>query len=279
MAYKSILTVITDTDLGKSALDAAIALAAREDAHLDILCLGIDRTQTGYYYAGTNAMLMQETLQKAREDAEAIDTAVQARMGSEAIRWASEGAVAQIAGLAHIVARRARFSDLVILPRPYGPDCAVEDEAVVETALFDAHTPVLILPAGMDDAPAGKRIVVAWNQGAEALVAIRAALPLLKAAEMVNIAVIDPPQHGPDRSDPGGLVSQMLGRHGVRTEISVLAKTMPRVADVLARHVADVEADMVVMGAYGHSRFREAVLGGATRDMLEHATVPLLMSH
>ncbi len=68
------------------------------------------------------------------------------------------------------------------------------------------------------------------------MAAIKQALPLMQAAEMVNIAVIDPPRHGPDRSDPGGALSQMLSRHGVKSEISVLAKTMPRVCDVLQRH-------------------------------------------
>jgi nucleotide-binding universal stress UspA family protein len=75
------------------------------------------------------------------------------------------------------------------------------------------------------------------------------------------------------------LLSQFLARHGVKAEIDVLSKTMPRVSDVLMRHVSDVNADMIVMGAYGHSRFREAILGGATRSMLEKATVPVLMAH
>jgi len=91
--------------------------------------------------------------------------------------------------------------------------------------------------------------------------------------------VIDPPMHGPNRSDPGGLVAQYLSRHGVKTEIDVLSRSMPRVSDVLLRHVTDMDADMVVMGAYGHSRFREAIFGGATRYMLEQATVPVFMAH
>ena len=123
------------------------------------------------------------------------------------------------------------------------------------------------------------RVIVAWNGSSEALSAVRAALPALIAAESVNIVVIDPPQHGPDRSDPGGALAQMLVRHGVNTEISILAKTMPRVSDLLLRHARDMDADMLVMGAYGHSRFREAILGGATRNMLENAKIPVLMAH
>ncbi len=120
---------------------------------------------------------------------------------------------------------------------------------------------------------------MAWNESVEALAAIRAAMPLLEAAELVNIAIIDPPSHAPDRSDPGGALAEMLARHGITADVSVIARTMPRISDVLARHAADQEADMLVMGAYGHSRLREAILGGATRNMLEQADRPVLMAH
>jgi nucleotide-binding universal stress UspA family protein len=178
-----------------------------------------------------------------------------------------------------LIAGRARFADLVVLPRPYGAARGLEDEAVIEAALFDAHAPVLVVPDAGAFTGFGTRPILAWNQSAEALAAIRASLSALSNAPSVNIAIIAPPQHGPDRSDPGGMLSQMLGRHGVRAEISVLAKTMPRVSDVLMRHVQDINADMIVMGAYSHSRFREALMGGATRDMLENTTVPILMAH
>ncbi len=109
--------------------------------------------------------------------------------------------------------------------------------------------------------------------------AIRAALPLLKKANSVRVTVIDPPRHGHERSDPGGPLSVFLARHGIKVEIDVLGKSLPRVSDVLLRHAADKDADLVVMGAYGHSRFREAILGGATRDMLEEAKLPVFMKH
>ena len=279
MAYKTILTIITDLDIADSALEPAITMAAREEAHLDVLCLGVDRTQTGYYYAGTNAFIQQETLHKAQEDSAKIESAVKDRLGREGIAWSAEAAVAQIAGLSHLVAQRARFSDLVVMPRPYGDGRGIEDEAATEAVLFDGHAPLLVVPKGSDTQNIGQKIVIAWNQSPEAMAAIKQAMPLMQAAEVVNIAVVDPPKHGPDRSDPGGALSQMLSRHGVHTEISVLAKTMPRVADVLERHAQDIEADLMIMGAYGHSRFREAILGGATRNMLEHTPIPVFMAH
>ncbi len=163
---------------------------------------------------------------------------------------------------------------------PYGKGRGPEAEAVVESALFDGQAPVLVLP----DDPAlsqsfGGRVVIAWDQSREALAAVRKAMPFLLNAEIVNIVIVDPSAHGAERSDPGGALCQMLVRHGVRAEVSVLARTLPRISDVIGRHVRDQNADLLVMGAYGHSRFREAILGGATRDMLELAEVPVLMAH
>ncbi|MDF1619073.1 universal stress protein [Pseudothioclava nitratireducens] len=279
MAYKTLLTIVTDMAAAQSQLETAIGLARREDAHLDVMCMGVDRTQTGYYYAGATAFVQQETMDRAQDDARKIEAAVTERLKAEDIRWAAEAVVSQIGAIASAVGLRARFADLVVAGLPYGEGRGPEVEAVVEAALFEGHAPVLIVPDGYTGAVSGKRVVVAWNQSSEAMNAIRKALPELKAANLVDITIIDPPAHGPERSDPGGQLSQMLSRHGIHAEVSVLAKTLPRVSDVLNRHVRDTKADLVVMGAYGHSRFREAILGGATRSMLEKATVPVLMAH
>lgn len=279
MAYKSILTIVTDAEAAVAQLDTAIALARHEDAHLDVLCMGIDRTQTGYYYAGATAFVQQETLDRAQEDARAIEAVVSTRLGAEDIRWAAETLVVQIGAIATVVGLRARFADLAVQGRPYGKGRGQELEAIIEAALFEGAVPVMIVPDDRTGPVAPRRVVVAWNQSNEAMSAIRKALPVLKAADLVDITVIDPPTHGPERSDPGGQLSQWLSRHGVHAEVSVLAKTMPRISDVLNRHVRDTSADLVVMGAYGHSRFREAILGGATRHMLEMAEVPVVMAH
>jgi nucleotide-binding universal stress UspA family protein len=279
MGYKSILTIVTDIKTAAKSLQAAAAIARREKGHVDILCIGVDRTQASYYYAGANAVLLQQTLDRAREDAAALAEQVKEKMKGEEAPWSVETAVAQIAVFPRLVAERAWFADLVVLPHPYGEGRGIEDEAVIEAALFEGQAPVLIIPeAGLSEG-FGKRAVIAWNESAEAMEAVRLALPMLVGADNVDIAIIDPPQHGPDRSDPGGRLSQMLTRHGCRAEISILAKTMPRVSDVIKRHATDQNADLVVMGAYGHSRFREAILGGATRNMLEKCEVPVLMAH
>jgi len=279
MAYKSLLTVLTDPKVSDSAMAQLVALAAAQDAHAEALCLGVDRTQTGYYYAGANAMILQETLERATAESEATLAYAKEKLGNSGVRWSAEDGVAQIADLGRHVAYRARFSDLVVLPLPYGEGHGAEAEPIVEAALFDGHAPVLVVPDGYEPKGQPKTVLVGWNESVEAMTAIRKALPFLIAAEQVRIVVIDPPQHGPERSDPGGMLSQLLARHGVACEIDVLSKTMTRVSDILNRHAEDTGADMIVMGAYGHSRFREAILGGATRNMLEKSKIPVFMAH
>ena len=281
MAYKSLLTVATAPDRIAAAIAAAAAICQQADGHLETLALGVDRTQVGYSYVGAGAVVLQVALERAEADARANEAAVKAALAAQGpgLRSSVETVVTQMGALTELVAARARYADLVVLPKPYSESAGPESEAVIEAAMFEGMAPVLVVPQGGMKSAVPKRIVLAWNQGREAMVAARRALPFLKQAETVTITVIDPPAHGPERSDPGGLLCQMLVRHGVKAEVSVLARTLPRVSDVLHRTCRDIDADLLVMGAYGHSRVREAILGGATRNMLEQAELPVFMAH
>lgn len=282
MGYKSILTVLNSTKGVAAVIAAASRMAHAQDAHLEILVLGVDRTQLGYSYVGAGLVVLQAALDRTETEARETENAVRAALAREApdLRWSLETLITQLGSLSDLVSQKVRFCDLVILPRPYGPAIGPEAEAVVEAALFAGRAPVIVLPDDGEMATAQpRRIVLAWNQSAEAMTAARLAMPLLKAAETVSITVVDPPNRGPERSDPGGLLCQMLVRHGVPAEVSVLARSLPRVSDILTRHAQDIDADLVVMGAYGHSRLREAILGGSTRNMLENARIPVFMAH
>ncbi|MGP9803704.1 universal stress protein [Paracoccus sp. NSM] len=277
MAYKTILTILTDPAQTPQ-LDAAAQLAVREDAHLEVLCLGIDLSQPGYFFPGGTAYMLQDAIDSALADAEALEKAVRARLAPASdLRWSVDSAVAQSGGIPALVGLRARFADLTVLVSPYAENQPAEAEIIAEAALFEGGCPVLVLPHA--EIPANlRRVLVAWNQSAEALAAIRRALPLLRAADRVEVTCIDPRRTSPERSDPGGPLTQMLVRHGVRAEIAVLARTAPTISDELNRRAVEIGADLIVMGAYGHSRFRQAILGGATRNMLEKSAVPVLMA-
>lgn len=277
MAYKTILTVITAEDQ-QTQLDAAIDITRREDGHLEVFCLGVDHSQAGYYYAGASAYVFQETIDNAMAAAEALEKKVRSRLDAEDIRWSIDSAVAQIGGLTTLIGMRARFSDLVVLTRPYGDAAAPDAVAVTEAALFEGSAPVLIVPDTGLPADFGQSIMIAWNQSEESMTAVRRAMPLLAGAQKVEITVIDPSPDGPEGADPGTALAQMLDRHGIRVDVSVLARTQSLISDIIDRHAEEIGADLIVMGAYGHSRFRQAILGGATRNMLGKSRVPILMA-
>lgn len=279
MTFKSIMSVVTDMEADSASLEAARVLAKSCQAHLDVVCLGVDRTQPGFYYAGANALAMQTNLEAARTEAKAAEEGVTKALTGDDLPWATHAMTASSPGLGPVLAYQTRMADVAVLPQPYGENRDQIDEIIVESSLFDAGLPVIIVPKRGAFNPPFKRILLAWNESQESLRAIRAAMPLMADADIVNIAIIDPPVHAADRADPGSALSQLLSRHGVHAEVSVLSKTMPRVSDVLTRHADDIEADLLVMGAYGHSRFRESILGGATRNLLQSAEIPVLMAH
>lgn len=279
MNMKSLLCIVRTAEGDLAYFEHAIKMARAYDAHLDVLCLGVDRVQAGFYYAGATAMIQENSLAQAESEARDLKDFVSKRLEQTDVRWSAEAMVVQWGAIGPAVEHAARYADLVILPRPYGEGMGAEGEAITEAALFLGPTPVLTVPPGWDGDARVQAPMIASNLGPESIMAVRAAMPFLQMAGQVGITIVDPPRHGPERSDPGGTLSVFLARHSVRAEVFILAKTMPRIADVLLQHASSRGNDMVVMGAYGHSRLREAVLGGPTRDMLEDAPVPVLMAH
>lgn len=279
MSWKTITTFVADLATDGPALDAAAALAARSAGHLDAVALGIDSTHPESFYAGAEALALAVpgALAEAERQATELDRALAERLRATDARWTTMPAVAAVVGLTQVVAEAARFSDLVVAGPPYGPGRGQVQVSVVEASLFAAGVPVLVTPGPLP--AAFRRVSLAWNDSPEALRAARAAMPVLAAAEECQIVIVDPPRHAPDRSDPGGRLAQMLARHGVKASVRVLARTEPSVAAILARDLVDTASDLLVMGAYGHSRLRESILGGATRQMLEGTKVPVLMVH
>jgi len=279
MAYKSLISFVTSETGLDSFLDAAIAMAERLDAHLEVCCLAVDSTQTVGFYGGAPAVIYQESFEALQAEATALRETVRAQLDGRSIRWSTEDTVVPLGTIGSYVGLKARFSDLVLLPCPYGEMRGPQDELVIEAALFDGSAAVLVLPQGMTRLPDFRRIVLAWNQSEEALHAARAAMPLMIAADLVNIVVIDPPAHGQERSDPGGLLTTMLARHGVKAEVSVIASGGAGIAQILQRHIRDKAGDLLVMGAYSHSRLRQAILGGTTRSLLADTASPIFMMH
>lgn len=278
MTIKTIFAVWDGTDEGNQAIDVAIDLVRETEGHLDVLCLGMDRLSTGFYYAGAAPDLLFESQKAARETATAREAEAKERLSREEISWAVQPAVAQIGGINDVVCQMGRFADLIVLPRPYGRAAEEENTAIVEAALMQSGTPLMILPP---DCPAvsRKRITLPWNESPEALNAAKSMLGWLVDAEQVYVTMVAPARHDADRSDPGTSLSVFLDRHGANVQVAVLPQTQSRVSDVIMTHADDVASDLIVMGGYSKSRFREALLGGTTREMLTSCTVPVVMAH
>lgn len=279
MAYKTIAVTISDTGIDGPALAMAADMALRENAHLDVVCIGIDPVRYADLPSGGVA-LHDGGQNEARAQAAALADWVRAGLPQELETVGLQTEIVTQIGLDMNVARLIRYSDLVVASKPYGAGRSATTVAVLDAAIFGTGAPVLIAPERAETtSSAFSRVIVAWNESDEAFSAMRKALPLLRAAEQVDVVLVDPPAHSIERSDPGGAVSLFLARHGVATQVSVLARTLPHVADNLLRFAHENGADAIVMGAYGHSRFREALLGGPTRDMLERLDLPVIMAH
>ncbi len=280
MSIRTICAVVTASDQTNDLLSAAIAAARTFDAHLSVIAIGIGFEFAGGLSAGIYAVPPTDLgIETARETADTIADLVRKRMASEDIRHDVETRIALQGGLTETLGHCAMFADLVIVARPQASETHPYSSDIVEAALFGSETPVLVVPSGMTAVRFDGKALIGWDDSLPALHATRAALPILKMAASVQIAMVEPPQDADDRSDPGGALAQFLNRHGAKCEIFVMTKTAATIAETLQNRATEAGCEVMIMGAYGHGRLRQAVFGGVTRHMLEHATLPILMAH
>ncbi len=279
MSFKSITMFVHDPSAALTTLDYAILAARSWGAHLHIVAAGVDSTDPGFYYAGAQSIAIQQNLDFAQTQAREIEKVIRTRLHAEDINWDVETVTLMSGGLLSFISDHMRFFDVAILPLPYDDGQSQLDVAAFEACLFGADIPVIVVPKGNTQQPPTSRVLIAWDDGPEALAATRAVLPIIDSVDLTNICVVNPSDAGKDRSDPGGRLALLLSRAGATVEITVSAKLRSNVADQLIQHAKETGAEMIVMGAYGHSRFREAVIGGVTRTILRQAPVPVLLAN
>lgn len=171
------------------------------------------------------------------------------------------------------LAGEVRLSDLFVGTRPYGDP--LKQQRIEEAVLFESGRPCLFVPPAHATPARFGTILVAWKNTREAAVALAAALPLLRQADTVQVAVIEEGGASEQRREaPDGDIGRYLSRHGINAEIRLIAGWTD-VTGAILNEAEKCAADLIVLGAYGHSRFREWVLGGVTRDILSRAPVPV----
>jgi nucleotide-binding universal stress UspA family protein len=277
MDYK---TILVHLDAGKTVpqrLDLALALARRHDAHL--VCLYALSAAPATSHAVEAGEIFRQAQQKAQAEMlanvrRAYDDCVR-RAGHGKVEWRASGEDALAA-----VSLHARYADLVVIGQKNEDWPSGVGKEFEERLLLACGRPVLVVPYAHEGRALGDTVVVAWNAGREAARAVSDALPFLARAKQVHVIVFNPRQAGAAHGEvPGGDIALYLARHGVKVSVSTQEASDIDVGNLLLSRAFDHSADLIVMGAYGHSRLQELVMGGVTRTLLRSMTVPVLMSH
>ncbi len=259
------------------AAEYAISLAGAFGAHLGGVAFAYEPVIPPSIMGDVSASLIDGQRAEAIRNAEAA----LARF-NEAARRAGLSADARklgagLAAAAGLFGRIARRFDIAVVGQANSGQFAPE-ELIVEGALFESGRPVVVVPYIQKSGLTLDRVLVCWDGSRTAARAIGDAMPFLERAKAVEIVMV---ATGKQKSEeiPGADIALHLARHALKVEIKRIVAGDSDVASTILSHAADVDADFIVMGGYGHSRLREFVLGGATRGILTAMTVPVLMSH
>lgn len=277
--YKTIVVHVDQTERAAQRIDVAARLAIQYGAHL----VGTAMTGVSPYLFPIGGFDITPpplpfSLEELRAKADTALDAFDARARSAGVDSFERRCIDDEPGPG--LAMLSRYCDLVVIGQ-------VEQEALLprlradfpEFVLLNSIAPVLVVPPAAVPGELGKKVTLAWNGSSNAARAAMTAIALLKAAEQVDLVVYS--DHGEtdvEDEQPGVAMAGYLARHGIKVQLT--ARDAPADAgEALLAHAADRESDMIVMGAFGHSRFRELVFGGATRSALSASTLPLWMAH
>jgi nucleotide-binding universal stress UspA family protein len=278
MKLCDILVHVDQSPRAQMRLDMAAELARQHGAHLTALQVIDVAMPVMAMGDGGGGAVIAELMEQMRQSA--LVAGVQLKVAFEAAlaRDGIMGEWRQVEGTTReILALHGRYVDLLVLGQD---DPESDSDGLLEAVVFDSGRPVLAIPFAGSFKTIGKRVLVGWNASREASRALHDALPLIAKAETATVFLANPTRgldgHG---EEPGADIARHMVRHGLKVEVAkVIADDVPDSA-LLLNHASDMGADLLVMGAYGHSRLREFILGGMTRSLLREMTVPVLLSH
>jgi len=286
VALRDLVVLLDGSPRDEARLAAAVALARRDDAHLTGFCplellLPSDMSFAlgGYPDLWAIPEFAQQIETEARAKAELIETNFRDRLRREGVRgdWVFESG-SLIASVVH----RAQIADLLVIgqvdPENPPPPAA---RTLIEDVLITSGRPLLLIPyAGTFDT-IGKNVLIGWTRTRESARAVHDALPVIAPTAAVTVLTVEATRPAPSTQTlPTADIAEHLARYGLTVSAArTVVSDGLTPADALLDYASDIGADMLVVGGYGHSRTREMILGGVTRDLLRHMTVPVLMSH
>lgn len=281
---KRILVPLTGDAGDRPALDLAGALAKRRKAHVDAVLFRRDpRDMIPLVGEGFNAAMIESMIeageQQAAEREKAAAATYKAWQGAAGLPDGSDGGLpsasfsAVTATLPTGIAGPARAADLTVFG-PVSPEYGQERAGMVEVAMFDSGRPVLLAPAGAVQ-EVGRHVLVGWNGSAEAARAVAMAMPLLATAERVTVLVVEDGGDDPANSDD---LVRTLSLSGIKATGKTVGALSAGVTATLEAEAKAAGADMILLGAYSHSRFRQFILGGVTSDVLAGGAFAVMLA-
>lgn len=277
MAFKTVLTV-SSPDCGDGDLKLAAALCEEVEAHLAVLVMALAAPPPIGEYA---AMVSDDWLQERQADMDRLQqraASVTTFLASSPVSSDVSSEYPEEAWADEAIGRRARYADVILL----GPELLSHPllkSKVLEGALFSSGKPLLMLPEGSHGSLKPKRVMIAWDSRIEASNAVSHALDLLSSADDVHVVLVDPVEGDSEQgAEPGADIATYLARHGVKVTVDRLPSQGRTIAATLRQHAVDVSAELLVMGAYGHSRLRERIFGGVTKSIVDEPSLSVFMA-
>ena len=279
MEIKSLLLHLDHSDGCANRLQTACDVAREFDARITGLFVVPDYIVPSYVEAQISVDLISDVTEKAVARAEETLEEYRKRVADAGVDMDARVVEGQIIP---ILREHSKYADLMLLgqDQPEDPDNA--SYGLADALLFEGGCACMVVPHSGKLAAPGKRILLTWNASRESARALREALPFLKRAEEVVVLSSEPDQDDASiaRGHPhADELARFLEAHGIESVSSGIGDPSLGPSDAIAGQAADMNADLIVMGAYGHARLREIILGGVTRDLLKLTTVPLLLAH
>jgi nucleotide-binding universal stress UspA family protein len=279
MSFKTVLAVFSSVEEVERIISYISPLITKWQSHLIGVhsepAASVFATPEGFPDASYLQAAIERSQQRAAECKEKAEK-LAAMQGIE-IEW--RNFQSESGDNARSALSSAYRADLVVAMQP-DPSSESDTYTNVETLLFDTGRPVLLIPYAGKPAEAIDRVIVAWNGRRESARAVFDSLPFLKAAKEVEVFIVDP-QDTRDQSAPyaGSEIAAAIARHGVNVSVIIERSSGVPIGSLIENRVSDSGANLVVMGAYGHSRLREIIFGGTTKTLLESMPTLTLMSH